>query len=95
MFESNEQYKDVFGDEIFGDPIQNPDLRNLVMRCESVVIPGVNFFTSDNIRRYGYGPIERRPYLPQFKNAFHLYRDIPGQRSHAYCTSYPDAIFAP
>jgi hypothetical protein len=66
MFNESEQFKTVFGDETFGDPIQNPDLRNLVMRCESVTIPGVNFFTSDNIRRYGYGPIERRPYLPQF-----------------------------
>lgn len=66
MFATNDQFKDVFGDETFGDPIKNPDLRNLVMRCESIVVPGVNFFTSDNIRRYGYGPIERRPYLPQF-----------------------------
>lgn len=66
MFNDSEQFKTVFGDETFGEPIQNPDLRNLVMRCEAVTIPGVNFFTSDNIRRYGYGPIERRPYLPQF-----------------------------
>lgn len=66
MFSDSEQFLTVFGDETFGDPVQNPDLRNLVMRCESVVVPGVNFFTSDNIRRYGYGPIERRPYLPQF-----------------------------
>ena len=66
MFSDNEQFLTVFGDETFSGPIQNPDLRNLIMRCESVVVPGVNFFTSDNIRRYGYGPIERRPYLPQF-----------------------------
>jgi len=29
MFADNEQFKDVFGDETFGDPIKNPDLRNL------------------------------------------------------------------
>lgn len=38
----------------------------LIMRCESAVIPGVNFFTNDDIRRYGIGQIEKRPYLPTF-----------------------------
>ena len=38
----------------------------LSLRCESVQIPGVNFFTNDEVRRYGFGQIERRPYLPTF-----------------------------
>lgn len=42
------------------------DTRFLTLRCENVSLPGINFFTTDNIRRYGYGQIERRPYLPQF-----------------------------
>lgn len=42
------------------------DTRFLSLRCENATLPGVNFFTTDNIRRYGYGQIERRPYLPQF-----------------------------
>lgn len=42
------------------------DTRFLTLRCESATMPGVNFFTSDDIRRYGYGPLERRPYLPTF-----------------------------
>jgi len=42
------------------------DTRFLTTRCDSAVIPGVTFFSTDNIRRYGYGQIERRPYLPAF-----------------------------
>lgn len=37
----------------------------LTMRCDSASIPGINFFTSQT-NRYGYGQIERRPYLPTF-----------------------------
>lgn len=42
------------------------DTRILSLRCENASLPGVNFFSTDNIRRYGYGQLERRPYLPQF-----------------------------
>lgn len=42
------------------------DTRFLTLRCDSVTVPGVNFFTTEDIRRYGYGPVERRPYLPTF-----------------------------
>lgn len=42
------------------------DVRFLTTRCDAATIPGVNFFTTDNIRRYGYGQLERRPYLPTF-----------------------------
>lgn len=38
----------------------------LTIRCETATVPGVNFFTTDNHRRYGTGQVERRPYLPQF-----------------------------
>jgi len=38
----------------------------ITLRCDAVTIPGVNFFTNDNIRRYGFGQIEKRPYLPTF-----------------------------
>lgn len=37
----------------------------LTLRCETVTIPGQNFFTQD-VKRYGYGQIERKPYLPAF-----------------------------
>jgi len=33
--------------------------------AESVNLPGVSFATTE-IRRYGYGPIERKPYMPIF-----------------------------
>lgn len=38
----------------------------LTLRCDNVVVPGVNFFTTKDIKRYGYGQFERRPYLPTF-----------------------------
>lgn len=47
------------------DNAANPDTL-LTMRCETVTIPGVNFFTNDNHRRYGLGQTERRPFIAQF-----------------------------
>lgn len=41
----------------------NPDF--ITIRCETVTIPGQNFFTQE-LKRYGYGQIERNPYLPTF-----------------------------
>lgn len=38
----------------------------LSLRCDAIQIPGVNFFTYDDVRRYGFGQIEKRPYLPTF-----------------------------
>lgn len=38
---------------------------NLQLFAESVNLPGVNFATSD-IRRYGIGPTEKKPYAPIF-----------------------------
>ena len=38
---------------------------NLQLFAESVNLPGVNFATSD-IRRYGVGPTEKKPYAPIF-----------------------------
>jgi hypothetical protein len=39
----------------------------LTMRCENVTLPGVSFNTT-NVIRYGYGQVERRPYLPMFSD---------------------------
>lgn len=39
--------------------------RNLAFLSESTNLPGVALATTD-IRRYGYGPIERKPYAPIF-----------------------------
>jgi len=39
--------------------------RNLAFLCESANLPGVSFDTS-YIRRYGFGPTERKPYAPVF-----------------------------
>jgi hypothetical protein len=43
-----------------------PDNQDFItIRCETVTIPGQNFFTQD-LKRYGYGQIEKNPYLPAF-----------------------------
>lgn len=39
--------------------------RTISFLCESANLPGVSLATSD-IRRYGYGPVERKPYAPIF-----------------------------
>lgn len=41
----------------------------LIMRCWQAVVPGVNMFTFDDVRRHGIGQIEKRPYLPTFNPA--------------------------
>lgn len=50
-----------------GEGYNHADSDNfLSLRCEGVQIPGVNFFTNDEIRRYGIGQTEKRPYIPTF-----------------------------
>lgn len=40
----------------------------LVMRCENVVLPTPSLLEEENIRRYGYGPVEKVPYGVQFSD---------------------------
>lgn len=40
---------------------------NIHLYAESINLPGVNFATSD-IRRYGYGAVEKKPYAPTFND---------------------------
>lgn len=40
----------------------------LILRCESVVLPTVQLLEEENIRRYGYGPVEKVPYGMQFND---------------------------
>ena len=40
----------------------------LVMRCENVVLPSPSLLEEENIRRYGYGPVEKIPYGVQFSD---------------------------
>ena len=40
----------------------------LILRCETVVLPTVQLLEEENIRRYGYGPIEKMPYGMQFND---------------------------
>lgn len=40
----------------------------LMMRCENIVLPTPAFLEEENIRRYGYGPVEKVPYAVQFND---------------------------
>jgi hypothetical protein len=40
----------------------------LVLRCENVVLPSPALLEEENIRRYGYGPVEKVPYGVQFSD---------------------------
>lgn len=40
----------------------------LMMRCENVVLPTPSLLEEENIRRYGYGPVEKVPYGVQFSD---------------------------
>jgi hypothetical protein len=40
----------------------------LVMRCENVILPTPSLLEEENIRRYGYGPVEKVPYGVQFSD---------------------------
>lgn len=46
-----------------------PDARNLILRCDSAILPGIDLLTNDNIRRYGYGPVESAAHGIQFGQA--------------------------
>lgn len=38
----------------------------LTLRCDNVMLPTVQVLEEENIRRYGYGPVEKVPYGMQF-----------------------------
>ncbi len=38
----------------------------LTLRCENVVLPTLQLLEEENVRRYGYGPVEKIPYGVQF-----------------------------
>jgi hypothetical protein len=40
----------------------------LMLRCENVVLPSPSILDEENIRRYGYGPVEKVPYGVQFSD---------------------------
>jgi hypothetical protein len=39
-----------------------------MMRCESIILPTPSLLEEENIRRYGYGPVEKVPYGVQFSD---------------------------
>lgn len=47
---------------------QLEDGETLTLRCEAASLPGPKFLTNNNIRRYGYGPVEHVVHDVQFSN---------------------------
>ena len=46
----------------------NNNGKQLVLRCDSAQLPGASLLKDDNVRRFGYGPIEQVPYGIQFND---------------------------
>lgn len=44
---------------------ESDNARSIAFLCESASLPGVSLATSD-VKRFGYGPIEKKPYAPTF-----------------------------
>lgn len=62
---------------------KNEVIKNIEFWCDSFNIPGVSLATSE-IRRYGYGVMEKKPYVPMFNDiTFTFYND-----SSSYILSY-------
>lgn len=40
----------------------------LTLRCDQATLPGPRILTMDNVRRYGYGPVEIHAHAVQFQN---------------------------
>jgi hypothetical protein len=40
----------------------------LILRCENIILPTPSLLEEENIRRYGYGPVEKFPYGVQFSD---------------------------
>ncbi len=69
IFKSSQNYND----EIKANLVDGA--RTLEYFCSSATIPGVNLNTHE-VRRYGYGPMEKRPYSVSFADAtFNIYFD--------------------
>jgi len=45
----------------------NNNPNELTLYCESTSLPGLSLATTE-VRRYGYGPVERKPYTPIFND---------------------------
>lgn len=43
------------------------DARDIAIRCEKMVLPGMHFAKQEGHRRYGYGPTDRNPESPSFE----------------------------
>lgn len=49
-------------DWIPGRALREDIMSVLTMRCDNVILPSINLLQEQNIRRYGYGPVENVPY---------------------------------
>lgn len=63
MLRNNHFYVEIYPPRMMG--FQTETTKLIPFLCEAASLPGMSLATSE-IRRYGYGPIERKPYLPIF-----------------------------
>ena len=56
--------------------------RLLTVRCDSATLPGVAFASADGPSRLGYGPVEKRPYMPLFDDLTLTFMVDAGSQVH-------------
>lgn len=55
------------GQTVFGSEAKRLDtLQSLEYWCEIATQPGLNVMTTDGVRKYGWGPVQKRPYNTSF-----------------------------
>lgn len=64
------------------------DNQDILVRCESANIPAIWFTTDDTIRRYGYGPIDKAPHIPQFDPYTCVFIADKNGKCHKYFTEW-------
>jgi hypothetical protein len=58
------------------------DQRLLSIRCDSATLPGITLASADGPPRLGYGPVERRPYVPLFDDLTLTFMVDAGSQVH-------------
>lgn len=68
------------------------DNRLLAVRCDSATLPGVAFASADGPSRLGYGPVEKRPYMPLFDDLTLTFMVDAGSQVHKILYEWVNCI---
>lgn len=66
ILRSNKYFVEFALPEYLRNSYSDDDKRLMSLRCENVAIPGMSFLSTDSQPRFGYGPVEKMPYVPGF-----------------------------